>query len=82
MGVHAGSKLMRAWHSGAASDLKLPPLYDVDDVVATFEAAGFERDQIQINPSVVRGLEYYTGPVFEAELLMETKDEDGRRAGR
>jgi histidyl-tRNA synthetase len=26
----------------------------------------------------VRGLEYYTGPVFECELLMETKDEDGR----
>ena len=30
-----------------------------------------------IDPSVVRGLEYYTGPVFECELLMETKDEDG-----
>jgi histidyl-tRNA synthetase len=27
---------------------------------------------------VVRGLEYYTGPVFECELLLETKDEDGR----
>ncbi len=31
-----------------------------------------------IDSSVVRGLEYYTGPVFECELLMETKDEDGR----
>ncbi len=31
-----------------------------------------------IDPTVVRGLEYYTGPVFECELLMETKDEDGR----
>jgi histidyl-tRNA synthetase len=28
--------------------------------------------------TVVRGLEYYTGPVFEAELLMETKNEDGQ----
>ncbi len=27
--------------------------------------------------TVIRGLEYYTGPVFECELLMETKDEDG-----
>ena len=26
----------------------------------------------------MRGLEYYTGPVFECELLMETKDDDGR----
>ncbi len=31
-----------------------------------------------IDPSVVRGLEYYTGPVFEVELLLETKDEKGR----
>jgi len=26
----------------------------------------------------VRGLEYYTGPVYEVELLIETKDEKGR----
>ena len=35
-------------------------------------------DRIQIDPAVVRGLEYYTGPVFEAELTFETKDEKGR----
>jgi histidyl-tRNA synthetase len=33
---------------------------------------------VKIDPSVVRGLEYYTGPVFEVELLIETKDEKGR----
>jgi histidyl-tRNA synthetase len=37
----------------------------------------FFSGQIHIDPSVVRGLEYYTGPVFECELLMDTKDEDG-----
>ena len=31
-----------------------------------------------IDPSVVRGLEYYTGPVFEAELTFEVKDEAGQ----
>ena len=31
-----------------------------------------------IDPSVVRGLEYYTGPVFEAELTFETPGEDGK----
>ncbi len=31
-----------------------------------------------IDPSVVRGLEYYTGPVYEVELTLETKDEKGR----
>jgi histidyl-tRNA synthetase len=39
--------------------------------------ADYKTDQIRIDPSVVRGLEYYTGPVFECELLMDTKDEDG-----
>ena len=40
--------------------------------------AGYGSDRIVIDPSVVRGLEYYTGPVFEVELLLETKDEKGR----
>jgi len=41
-------------------------------------SAGYDRDRIRIDPSVVRGLEYYTGPVYEVELLLETKDEKGR----
>ena len=41
-------------------------------------AAGYGPDRIRIDPSVVRGLEYYTGPVFEAELTFEVKDENGR----
>ena len=35
-------------------------------------------DRIVIDPSVVRGLEYYTGPVFEAELTFEIEGDDGR----
>jgi histidyl-tRNA synthetase len=38
---------------------------------------GLEADRALIDPSVVRGLEYYTGPVFEAELLLQTIDERG-----
>ena len=33
---------------------------------------------LRIDPSVVRGLEYYTGPVFEAELTFEVPDDDGK----
>jgi histidyl-tRNA synthetase len=40
--------------------------------------SGYGTDRIRIDPSVVRGLEYYTGPVYEVELLIETKDEKGR----
>ena len=43
-----------------------------------WSAAGYHDDRIRIDPSVVRGLEYYTGPVYEVELLLETKDEKGR----
>ncbi|MEP1931838.1 MAG: histidine--tRNA ligase [Roseibium sp.] len=41
------------------------------------QAAGYKSDQITIDPSVVRGLEYYTGPVYEAELLFDVKNEKG-----
>jgi histidyl-tRNA synthetase len=40
--------------------------------------SGYEEDRIRIDMSVVRGLEYYTGPVYEVELTLETKDEKGR----
>jgi histidyl-tRNA synthetase len=53
-------------------------LRDLEAMQALFAAAGYGADRICYDSSVVRGLEYYTGPVFECELLMETKDEDGR----
>lgn len=40
--------------------------------------AGYADDRITIDPSCVRGLEYYTGPVFEAELTFEVKGDDGQ----
>ena len=40
---------------------------------------GYGPDRIVIDPSVVRGLGYYTGPVFEAELTFEILDEKGRK---
>lgn len=36
------------------------------------------KSSVVIDPSIIRGLEYYTGPVFEAELTFEAKDEKGR----
>ncbi|MDF2901262.1 MAG: histidine--tRNA ligase [Phenylobacterium sp.] len=39
---------------------------------------GVGVDRAVFDPSIVRGLEYYTGAVFEAELLLKTKDEKGR----
>ncbi len=53
-------------------------LKDLEAMQALFASAGYGADRIRYDSSIVRGLEYYTGPVFECELLMETKDEDGR----
>ncbi|MGR3756813.1 MAG: histidine--tRNA ligase [Tranquillimonas sp.] len=39
---------------------------------------GYGPDRIVFDPAVVRGLGYYTGPVFEAELTFEIVDDDGR----
>ncbi|WP_395665899.1 histidine--tRNA ligase [Methylocella sp.] len=50
---------------------------ELEAMAALFNAAGYE-DRIRIDPSVVRGLEYYTGPVFEAELTFEVPGDDGR----
>jgi histidyl-tRNA synthetase len=41
-------------------------------------AAGFASDRVVVDPSVVRGLEYYTGPVFEADLTPPIVDERGQ----
>ena len=42
MGVHAGSRMMSAWHGSVADELALPRLYDLDEVVEVFDTAGFE----------------------------------------
>jgi histidyl-tRNA synthetase len=48
------------------------------EIDATLTAAGFAPDRVRIDPAIVRGLAYYTGPVFEAELTFEIKDDAGR----
>ena len=49
-------------------------LAEIAELVA---AAGYEG-RVAIDPAVVRGLEYYTGPVFEAELTFTATGEDGQ----
>ncbi len=51
---------------------------ELEEIATLVAASGYGADRVRIDPSVVRGLEYYTGPVFEVELTLETKDEKGR----
>jgi histidyl-tRNA synthetase len=50
---------------------------EITNIVDLCIGAGYDRDEIFIDLSVVRGLEYYTGPVFEVDLTFSTDSEDG-----
>jgi histidyl-tRNA synthetase len=52
----------------------LAELARIDDALT---AMGVDSKKARFDVSIVRGLEYYTGAVFEAELLMDTVDEHG-----
>jgi histidyl-tRNA synthetase len=51
---------------------------ELREIAALARAVGYGEDRVILDPAVVRGLEYYTGPVFEAELTFEAKDDEGR----
>jgi histidyl-tRNA synthetase len=62
----------------AGERLRIEGMTELSSIQQIVRAAGYEQDQIRVDPSVVRGLEYYTGPVYEVELTFEIDDEKGR----
>ncbi|MBT6508762.1 MAG: histidine--tRNA ligase [Marinovum sp.] len=60
-----------------ASDIGAEGVAELETIAELVSAGGYGADRIDIDPSVVRGLGYYTGPVFEAELTFEILDEKG-----
>jgi histidyl-tRNA synthetase len=50
---------------------------ELKQIAALVRAANYGTDRISFDTSVVRGLEYYTGPVFEVELTFATDGKDG-----
>lgn len=60
------------------SEIGMDGVRELEQISALLAAQGYNADRIIIDPSVVRGLGYYTGPVYEAELTFEIKDEKGR----
>jgi histidyl-tRNA synthetase len=64
----------------AASErgMRLDGIEELAQIAKLVDTAGYGPDQIRIDGSVVRGLEYYTGPVYEAELTFDVTNEDGQ----
>ncbi|MEM8645257.1 MAG: histidine--tRNA ligase [Pseudomonadota bacterium] len=59
------------------SEIGLEGVSELEEMAGLFDAAGYGTDRIMLDPAVVRGLGYYTGPVFECELTFEAEGEDG-----
>jgi histidyl-tRNA synthetase len=66
------------WIQGPAEKAVSTALFELAQIGQLVQSAGYGPDRIKIDPSVVRGLEYYTGPVFEAELLFDVTNEKGQ----
>jgi histidyl-tRNA synthetase len=68
--------------NGSVAGIETTQLYrdgvaELAEISGLLKAGGYGEDRVRIDVSVVRGLEYYTGPVFEAELLIPATDEKG-----
>ncbi len=61
------------------SDTGFSGVKELEEIYEIVVAQGYTDSRFLIDPSVVRGLAYYTGPVFEAELTFEILDEKGRK---
>jgi len=55
---------------------KTPDSEDVLEIIKIFKDYNFEN--YKFDPSVIRGLEYYTGPIFEVNLNFEVKNLKGQ----
>lgn len=67
--------LAEAVTGNEAFDRGIAELRTIDGLLS---ALGARDEEVVFDPTVIRGLEYYTGPVFEGELLDEITDEKGR----
>ncbi|HEY8950475.1 MAG TPA: histidine--tRNA ligase [Rhizomicrobium sp.] len=63
--------------TGSADTASLAGMEDLTAIKAITSAAGYGDDRIQIDTSIIRGLDYYTGPVFEAQLQFAVQNDAG-----
>jgi histidyl-tRNA synthetase len=73
----AGDKIPQINIRLEGSEVGRQGLSELEKISSLVSACGYSDGQIMIDPSVVRGLEYYTGAVFEVELTFSTDSADG-----
>ncbi len=62
----------------AGSERGLQGVAELRAIDELAKAADYNESRLLLDPSVVRGLEYYTGPVFEADLTLTARDDKGQ----
>jgi histidyl-tRNA synthetase len=60
------------------SEIGRAGIRELRELTSLCESCGFGSRRVRIDSSVVRGLEYYTGPVFEADLTFDVYYSDGK----
>ncbi len=55
---------------------KISDSEDISEILEIFKAYNFKN--YKFDPSVIRGLEYYTGPIFEVNLNFQVKNSKGQ----
>jgi histidyl-tRNA synthetase len=62
----------------SASPSRQTGVDELEEIANLCAASGYDKARIRLDPSVVRGLEYYTGPVYEVELTFPIEGEEGK----
>jgi histidyl-tRNA synthetase len=75
--VASGLSQERGFSLAGDFDAGIEELLQIADLV---DEAGYPHERIRVDPSIVRGLEYYTGPVYEVELTFPVEGDDGKPA--
>ncbi|MDC0859152.1 histidine--tRNA ligase [Pelagibacteraceae bacterium] len=55
---------------------KSPETEDLQEIIKLFKDYNFNN--FEFDPSIIRGLEYYTGPIFEVNLKFDVKNNKGQ----
>ena len=76
---YSNSHLLSHWRKVISeSRIGEEGISELRQTLVQMESAGYGSRRFRISAQTIRGLEYYTGPVYEVELTFEIKDDDGR----
>lgn len=78
-GVSARKRVIERFEQAAGqNDIAAEGIRELQKMDQLWESLGFDEERIVIDPTLMRGMAYYTGPVFEAESLLSYQDEKGK----